>query len=385
MLQRAQAAVAAASSSDGSLAGSGAAGGSRGGAGGAGGAGVDDAPAGARPQQQGQQQQQQQGQQLVLLPSRDYNDCPTDILIQLTSAMLNKLIVHNDLIPVTADSLTRFHSRSPPAISVHDYLMRIVRYASVERAALLLMLVYIDRICARLTTFTMSSLTAHRFIIAATVAGSKCISDQYCTNSFYGKVGGIALEEMNVLELELCKTMNWELACSEQTLQTYFVNLVRTNETLNLAFASDLGSSPHPPNDSNNGDSTNHTNNANNSTGKSSSDYKNGSNSNSNANDHGNGNSNSNGSSHHSQAQQKPKSKQASTPPSSRSNRSSVSGPLKSGSSAWSSSSMSSSSSTSTSMPSSSDDNLSIGSSPNVRLAAPGTAASLQRRANDVD
>lgn len=30
------------------------------------------------------------------------------------------------------EALTRFHSRTPPAITIHDYLKRIVRYTNVE-------------------------------------------------------------------------------------------------------------------------------------------------------------------------------------------------------------------------------------------------------------
>ena len=94
--------------------------------------------------------------------SSDYNYCPPDILIHLTVSMLTKLVTHNDTIPVTDQSLTRFHSRSPPAISIRDYVVRIVRYANLEKAVLLILLIYIDRICAKHESFTMSSLTAHR-------------------------------------------------------------------------------------------------------------------------------------------------------------------------------------------------------------------------------
>nr|KAJ3413094.1 hypothetical protein HK105_002172 [Polyrhizophydium stewartii] len=116
--------------------------------------------------------------------------------------MLSKLIAHNDNIPVTDQSLTRFHSRSPPSITIRDYIVRIMRYANLEKAALLVLLIFIDRVCARHESFTISSLTAHRFIIAAVAVASKSLSDLYCTNGYYAKVGGISLAEMNILELE---------------------------------------------------------------------------------------------------------------------------------------------------------------------------------------
>ena len=38
-------------------------------------------------------------------------------------------------IPFLSESLTRFHSRSAPTISVLDYLKRIVRFANVEASS----------------------------------------------------------------------------------------------------------------------------------------------------------------------------------------------------------------------------------------------------------
>jgi hypothetical protein len=59
-------------------------------------------------------------------------DCPTDTLILLISHMLNLLIQHNDQVVLTPDSLTRFHSRAAPGISVLEYLRRIVKYTNME-------------------------------------------------------------------------------------------------------------------------------------------------------------------------------------------------------------------------------------------------------------
>lgn len=63
---------------------------------------------------------------------RGYDEAPMDALVELIADMLQRLITHNDQIPLSPEALTRFHSRTPPAISVLDYLRRIVKYANVE-------------------------------------------------------------------------------------------------------------------------------------------------------------------------------------------------------------------------------------------------------------
>lgn len=148
--------------------------------------------------------------------------------------MMNRLTTHNDRIPLTSASLTRFHSRAPPSISISDYLNRIIKYASVEKTCLLILLVYIDRACENNRSFTVSSLTVHRFIITSICVSSKAISDSYCSNSFYAKVGGISTKEINTLELELLFLLDWRLTCSADVLDHYYANLVKQHPAFTI-------------------------------------------------------------------------------------------------------------------------------------------------------
>lgn len=164
-----------------------------------------------------------------------FHNCNVEDISNMVSEMLNRLIAHNDFsFPLQSQSLSRFHSRASPSITIQDYLRRISKYANIEKSALLLILIYIDRICVRKKEFTMSSLTSHRFIISAITIGSKSISDVYCTNSHFAKVGGISVVELNMLELEFCTMIDWKLAANAELMQQYYVNLVRTSGNYSL-------------------------------------------------------------------------------------------------------------------------------------------------------
>ncbi|PCH43575.1 cyclin-domain-containing protein [Wolfiporia cocos MD-104 SS10] len=158
-----------------------------------------------------------------------FEDVDADILVQLIADMIERLMAHNDQIPLSPESLTRFHSRNPPGISVLDYLRRIVRFTKAERLCLLITLHYIDQICARMPLFTLSSLTCHRFVITSVTVSSKALCDAFCTNSLYAKVGGIPLTELNLLEREFLRMIDWRLTCTREILHEYYVNLVRTH------------------------------------------------------------------------------------------------------------------------------------------------------------
>ncbi|KAJ8077012.1 Pho80p cyclin [Marasmius tenuissimus] len=172
-----------------------------------------------------------------------FEDAPIDHLVQLIADMLERLMSHNDRIPLIPESLTRFHSRSPPGITAIEYLKRIIKYCKVEKSCLLITLYYVDQICSRVPLFTLSSLTCHRFVITAITVSSKGLCDVFCPNSLYAKVGGISLQELNTLEREFLQMIGWQLTCTRELLQEYYSNLVRTNSSERFVI---IGPQPSP-------------------------------------------------------------------------------------------------------------------------------------------
>ncbi|KIM45123.1 hypothetical protein M413DRAFT_47510, partial [Hebeloma cylindrosporum] len=162
---------------------------------------------------------------------QNFEEATIDHLVQLIADMLERLMVHNDRIPLSPESLTRFHSRSAPTISVLDYLKRIVRFTNVEKSCLLITLFNIDQICARIPLFTLTSLTCHRFVITSITVSSKGLCDAFCPNNLYARVGGISVTELNVLEREFLSMIDWRLMCTREVLQEYYINLARTHSS----------------------------------------------------------------------------------------------------------------------------------------------------------
>jgi Cyclin len=116
--------------------------------------------------------------------------------------------------------------RATPAISVPEYLHRIVRYSSLEKPSLLAAVYYIDLLSRRYPAFTLSSLTVHRFLITAITIASKGLCDAFCTNTHYAKVGGIGVAELNMLELEFLKKVDWKIVPEAVVLDAYYRSMV---------------------------------------------------------------------------------------------------------------------------------------------------------------
>lgn len=112
------------------------------------------------------------------------------------------------------ESLDRYNTPFDP----HHTTKEPANFASfTQKIPLLSLLSYIDTTCQHLPTFTLSSLTVHRFLIAGVCAGSKAQCDVFCTNAHYAKVGGIKTGELNALEREFVEVTQWDLCVSAQS------------------------------------------------------------------------------------------------------------------------------------------------------------------------
>ncbi|CAI7620296.1 unnamed protein product [Penicillium glandicola] len=160
-----------------------------------------------------------------MLPTQYELADPRDMVV-LISSMLMELIRFNDKIPLHQGRLTRFHSRSPPRISVQDYLQRLTTHATLSPPILLSMVYYIDRLCALYPAFTVSSLTIHRFLITSATVASKGLSDSFWTNKTYARVGGIGMTELAMLELDFLFRVEWRIVPQPEVLVDYYQSLV---------------------------------------------------------------------------------------------------------------------------------------------------------------
>lgn len=166
---------------------------------------------------------------IKLLP-RQYELVHPNDLVLLISSMIMELIQYNDTIPLQGGRLTRFHSRTPPRISVRDYLQRLTTHATLSPPILLSMVYYIDRLCALYPAFTVSSLTVHRFLITSATVASKGLSDSFWTNKTYARVGGITISELAMLELDFLWRVEWKIVPQPEVLVDYYLSLVERCE-----------------------------------------------------------------------------------------------------------------------------------------------------------
>ncbi|SCV01825.1 LAME_0G18756g1_1 [Lachancea meyersii CBS 8951] len=180
---------------------------------------------------------------------------PTDRLLDMLTALLDKIVQSNDLLHqdrspngrqpepqeevhtrtysmgtgMSAELLS-FRGKHVPAITLKQYFQRIQKYCPTTNDVFLSLLVYFDRIAKACNNgkdqlFVMDSLNIHRLIISAVTVSTKFFSDFFYSNSRYARVGGISLKELNYLELQFLILCDFELIISVEELQKYGVLL----------------------------------------------------------------------------------------------------------------------------------------------------------------
>lgn len=118
-----------------------------------------------------------------------------------------------------------FKATVRPTISIRDYLNRIHRYGVCSDSVFILALIYIDRLIQK-DFVAMTSLTIHRLLIVAVCIAAKFFDDVHFSNIHYSKVGGVGLEEFNLLERQMLLALNFSLYVQPTTFYQYFHQLV---------------------------------------------------------------------------------------------------------------------------------------------------------------
>jgi hypothetical protein len=145
-------------------------------------------------------------------------------LIKSVSSILSEIINENNVefknFKETDKQKSIFYSKKPPTISIQHYLERIVKYSKMEDSTLIITLIYIDRLCD-LNQLHLNNYNIHRIILATITIAIKYNEDDYFSNDYYAKVGGISLQEINSLEYECVKLLKHKLFIDDEFFNKY--------------------------------------------------------------------------------------------------------------------------------------------------------------------
>jgi hypothetical protein len=164
-------------------------------------------------------------EEVALAKASDYGFACEEELIgigrEALVAALSNVLTHLASLGARVHRATIFHAANAPEISIHDYLGRIAKYYYCSNGCLILGLIYIDRLLKMHPDFVVSSLNIHRLLSTSILLAAKFNDDVFYSNKYYGKVAGVRLSELNVLEEHFLQLLSWRMYVSPEEYDEY--------------------------------------------------------------------------------------------------------------------------------------------------------------------
>jgi len=147
-------------------------------------------------------------------------------VIQLINKIILEIIDDNkkELLEnkISKFSRTIFYMKNLPNIKFIDYLKRTYKYLKPQVSTLIIALIYVDRICSEKSNkLVLIDNNIFKLFLTATILAIKYNEDYYDDNAYFAKVGGISLNEMNILEKEFLDLIDFRLFVSVEIFSKY--------------------------------------------------------------------------------------------------------------------------------------------------------------------
>ncbi len=161
-----------------------------------------------------------------MLPERRNSDlwrCKQTIIsiVNVLNEIINENTNDAELIPIIhKQSRFPFCISKIPTITKFNYIERILKYSRMEESTLILSLIYIDKVC-EVNNLLLTEYNIHRIMFSSLLVAIKYNEDEYYSNSFYAKVAGLSLSEVNVLEFEFLNLLNNNLFVENEIYVRY--------------------------------------------------------------------------------------------------------------------------------------------------------------------
>lgn len=149
---------------------------------------------------------------------KEENIMPTLRVIAFTlqeAASQNKLLIGREV------SLSRFHTLSPPKIPILKYLEYLHKNGNCPRSVFIVALILLDRLLTKQPQITITPNTVHKLFLCSILTASKFTTDMYYSNLVWANIGGIRLEELNVLELEFLFMLGFSVVVTKEEFNRY--------------------------------------------------------------------------------------------------------------------------------------------------------------------
>jgi len=129
--------------------------------------------------------------------------------LRVIAQRLDNLCAGN--VDLRKSSPSPFDLVNAPKMTLECYLARLSRNTKFDFVCFFVALTYMERLCVKERSFCPTAYNVHRLLCTVLLVASKATDDFFHPNAFLAKCGGISRPELNSLELEVCRLLDWKL------------------------------------------------------------------------------------------------------------------------------------------------------------------------------
>ncbi|KTD52999.1 cyclin family putative virulence effector [Legionella quateirensis] len=135
------------------------------------------------------------------------SDISTSFLIEtIASLLMNSVITHH------AESYREdeYTGKSKPPITIEHYLLRFCTYLINEPSIYILLVIYLNKYLEKVPDASLNEMNVHRLTACSLLLAYKQLMDLRFDNLFVSRVAGVSLSELNLLEINFLKILDFE-------------------------------------------------------------------------------------------------------------------------------------------------------------------------------
>ena len=147
--------------------------------------------------------------------------------VELISDLLKSICDKNESQPLNFNSnlLKPFTTKTRPSISIKDYLLRLTQFTKMEESTMILILIYIDRIC-NYNKIQLIYNNIFKLILASAFVAIKFNEDIHYSLKKKKKIGGVPPSELEYLEFHFLILIKFALNVDRTLFDKYSETLV---------------------------------------------------------------------------------------------------------------------------------------------------------------
>ena len=143
----------------------------------------------------------------IILNSLDVSQ----IISYISNDIVNILIEDKEKLKThIIDGNDPLYSNKIPKIKIEDYITRFFTYSKIEISTLILSYIYIKRFINK-ENYIISFRNIFRLIMSCTILAIKFNENKVYKNTFYAKVGGFDVDDLNNLEYNIFFRLDFNL------------------------------------------------------------------------------------------------------------------------------------------------------------------------------